>query len=133
MLGVTGLVEERVPVVRPALGWITSITRSGTSIGAQKARGLFVGRSSTSRWTLRCAPRSIPRPASVAAQRGEHPVGGEGLVPARSRGTTGDVPALGLVQADADARAKTPVHRLLVQPLGRVEEGPALGGEASSS
>ena len=36
----------------PPCGWITSITLPGISIGAQNARGLFVGRSSTSRWTL---------------------------------------------------------------------------------
>ena len=29
-----------------------------------------------------------------------------------------------------DALADDPVHRVLVEPLGRVEEGPALRGEA---
>ena len=114
----------------PPCGWITSITLSGISIGAQKARGLFVGRSSTSRWTLLCASRSIPRPASVPRSAGQHPVGGEGLVPAGAAEEAAHVPALGLGEADPDALAEDAVHRVLVEPLGRVEERPALCGEA---
>jgi hypothetical protein len=36
------------------------MTRSGTSIGAQKARGLFCGLGSRSRWTFCWELRSIP-------------------------------------------------------------------------
>ena len=54
----------------PPFGWITSITLPGISIGAQNARGLFVGRSSTSRWTFCCASRSMPRSASVPRSAG---------------------------------------------------------------
>ena len=54
----------------PPCGWITSITLSGISIGAQKARGVLVGRSSTSRWTFSWASRSMPRSASVPSRAG---------------------------------------------------------------
>ena len=54
----------------PPIGFITSITRCGTSIGEQKARGLLSGRSSTSRWMFSCRRRSMPSPASVASRAG---------------------------------------------------------------
>ena len=114
----------------PPCGWITSITLPGISIGAQKARGLLVGRSSTSRWTFDCASRSMPRFAERASQRRQHPVGGEGLVPARAAEEAADVVALRFGEPDPDALAKRAVHRVLVEPLGRVEQGAALSGEA---
>src|SRR5512132_2090668 len=49
---------------------MTSMTRPGTSMGAQKARGVLVGRDSMSRWTFSCARRSIPRHSSVASRAG---------------------------------------------------------------
>ncbi len=54
----------------PPIGWITSITFPGTSIGAQKARGVFFGRSSRSRWTFSCEPRSMPRSDRVPSSAG---------------------------------------------------------------
>ena len=110
----------------PPCGWITSMTLPGISIGAQNARGLFVGRSSTSRWTLSCASRSMPRFGERAAQRRHHPVGRERLVPAGAAEEPPDVVALRLGEPDADALAQDAVHRLLVEPLGRVEKRAAL-------
>src|SRR5919197_1428221 len=54
----------------PPIGWITSMTLSGISIGAQNARGVLLGRSSRSRWTLSCDFRSIPRSARVPSSAG---------------------------------------------------------------
>ena len=54
----------------PPIGWITSTTRSGTSIGAQNARGDFFSRASTSSSTFVCARMSIPMPESVASSAG---------------------------------------------------------------
>ena len=54
----------------PPMGWMTSITRPGTSIGEQNARGDLSGRCSTSRCTFCCARRSMPRSPSVASSAG---------------------------------------------------------------
>ena len=53
-----------------AIGWMTSITFPGTSIGAQNARGDLLGRASRSRWTFSCACRSMPRSVSVCSSAG---------------------------------------------------------------
>src|SRR5579872_1154124 len=62
-------------------------------------------------------------------ERGEHPLRGERGVPLRRAHDARDVPALGLVEADADALAEEAVDRVLVQRLGRGDERTALLGE----
>ena len=99
----------------PPIGWITSTTRSGTSIGAQNARGDFFSRCSTSSSTFACAWRSMPRSASVASSAGSILSRRERLVPLRRAEEPRDVPALGLVERDAEARAEERVARLLAQ------------------
>ena len=114
----------------PPCGWITSITLSGISIGAQKARGLLVGRSSTSRWTLLCASRSIPRPESVPRSAGSIRSAGKASSQPEPRKKRRTSQRSASARPMPDALAQDAVHRVLVEPLGRVEEGPALRGEA---
>ena len=113
----------------PPIGWMTSMTLPGTSIGAQNARGVLFGRSSTSRWMFSCAWRSMPRSRERRLERGEHPVAREDVVPLVRAEDARDVPPLCLVEADADTRAQQLVRRVFVQRLRRVEEGAALRGE----
>ena len=65
----------------PPIGWITSTTRPGTSIGAQNARGDFFSRCSTSSSTFACARELDPEPGERALERGHHPLGREHGVP----------------------------------------------------
>ncbi len=110
----------------PPIGWITSITFPGTSTGEQNARGLLFGRCSTSRCTFSCARRSMPRPWSVPSSAGSIRSAGKTGSHFVARKTRADVPAAGLFEPDADALAEHPVGRVLVERLGRVEEGAAL-------
>ena len=113
----------------PPCGWITSITLPGISIGAQNARGLFVGRSSTSRWTFCCASRSIPRFASVPRRAGSIRSAGNAWSQLEPRNKRRGRVARASASPMPTRSRKTPVHRVLVQALGRVEEGAALGGQ----
>ena len=102
------------------------MTRSGTSIGAQNARGVLSGRCSTSRWTFACERRSIPSSDERGLERGQHSVRGELRIPGDRPEDARDVPARGLVEPDPGALAEEAVRRLLPEPLGRLEHGPAL-------
>jgi hypothetical protein len=62
-------------------------------------------------------------------ERGEHPVAREGRVPVRAAQHPSDVPAFGVGEGHSDALAEQPVGDLLVQLLGRGEEGSALAGD----
>ena len=58
-----------------------------------------------------------------AAQRRHHPVGGEGVVPARSRGRSGACPSARPRRAPTPTRSRRARSiELLVESLGRVEE-----------
>src|SRR5215210_8008480 len=65
-----------------------------------------------------------------AAEGRKHAVGRKRVVPAGAAEEAAYVPAFRLREADADALAENTVHRLLVEPLRRVEEGMALGRQA---
>ena len=129
VLGVARLVEERVPVVRPALRLDHEHHLAGDlDRGAEGARAL--------RRPLLDVEVDVLLRVEVdaevrerAAERGQHPVGGERLVPARAAEQPADVVSLGVREADPDALPQEPVHRVLVPALGRVEERAALGGE----
>ena len=71
----------------PPCGLITRMTRSGTSIGTQNARGDLFGRSSRSSSTFFCERRSTPRSASVASSAGTIRSSGNDLVPLTPRKT----------------------------------------------
>jgi hypothetical protein len=64
-------------------------------------------------------------------QRRHHLLGRKALIPLRRADHPLEVPALGLVQRQAEQLAGSPVERFLVELLGRVEERLALAGEAS--
>ena len=62
-------------------------------------------------------------------KRRQHPVGREGRIPARAAEEAAHVPTLRLGEPDPDLLAQRPVHRVLVEALGRVEERAALRRE----
>ena len=114
----------------PPWGWITSMTLSGISIGAQNARGRLRRPLLDVQVDVLLRIQVDAEVAERPAQRRHHPVGGKRLVPARAAEEAADVVTLGLAEADADVLPQRPVHRLLVQALRRVEKRPALGREA---
>ena len=129
VLGVAGLVEERVPVVRPALRLDHEHHLAGDlDRRAERSRALRRPLLDVEVDVL-LRVEVDPEVRERAAERRQHPVGGERLVPARAAEEATDVVALGVGEADADALAQHAVHRFLVQALGRVEEGAALARE----
>ena len=126
VLGVTGLVEERVPVVGTALG-----------LDHQHDLARDLDRRAERPRTLRRALLHVEVDVFLrvevdaeirerAAECRHHPVGRERLVPAGAAEEPPDVVALRLREPDADTLAQDSVHRLLVQSLGRVEKRAAL-------
>ena len=113
----------------PPIGLMTSITRSGTSIGAQNARGLFFGRGSRSRWTFSWERRSIPRPSSVHSSAATMRSPGKPSSHSLRAEDTRDVEAPRLLERHAGAAAQERVERGHVELLGLGEEGAALLGE----
>src|SRR6187551_3179608 len=102
---------------------MTSMTRPGTSIGAQKARGDFVGRDSMSRWTFSCACSSIPSPARVPSRAGSIPSPGKPVshsLARKRRGTSQRYP---------DPPPEQRIERTDVDVLGLREEALALRAE----
>ena len=111
----------------PPIGWMTSITFPGTSIGEQNARGLLFGRSLDVEVDVLLRAQVDAEALERALERGEHPVGGEGGIPLRRAEDAARRPSAGASrEPDADALAEHPVGRVLVERLGRVEEGAAL-------
>ena len=110
----------------PPIGWITSITLSGTSIGEQKARGVFCGRCSMSSLMFCWLSRSIPRSASVARSAGTilSPGKPSSHCGERSRRCTSQR-ARSSSEIPSSARERA-VHALLVELLGVGEERLAL-------
>ena len=130
VLGVAGLVEERAPVVLPPIGWITSITFPGTSIGEQNARGVFAGALLEVEVDvlLRRAGRSRGRPASprAPAASGRRVRAGR----ARARGRAARRPHGRASESPIPSRSrKSRSPCSLPQPLGLVEERAALARE----
>ena len=70
VLGVPGLVEERVPVVRPAHRLDHEDDAAGDSIGAQKARGDLLGRVLDVELDVLLRARSIPSSPRVPVSAG---------------------------------------------------------------
>ena len=126
VLGVSGLVEERVPVVRAALGLdhqhhlVRDLDRRAERAGALRRALLDVEVDVALRIEVDAEVRQR------AAQRRDHAVGGERLIPAGSSEEAPNVIPLRVGKPDADALAQHPVHRLLVEQLGRIEKRAAL-------
>ena len=92
------------------------------------------GRCSTSRWMFACARRSMPRSASVASSAGSIRSPGNGGVPLRRAEEPRRCPSGRASARPTPTRSrKQPVGRLLVQPLGRVEERRGTASASSSS
>ena len=127
MLRVAGLVEEREPVVGAALrldhehDLVGDLDRRAE--GARRLGRALLDVEVNVLLRIQVDAEVAERPA----QRRHHPVGGKRLVPARAAEEAADVVPLGLAEAEAHVLAQRPIHRLLVQALRRVEEGPALG------
>ena len=129
VLSVTGLVEERVPVVAAAHrpDHEHHLPRH-LDRRAERARRLVLA-------ILRVDVHVLLRLQvdTEVGQRpfegGKHLVGREEIVPLRCAKDARRVPALCFIEPDADAAAEQPVDGILVEVLGRVEERTALLGE----
>ncbi len=129
MLGVARLVEERAPVVRPAHRLDHEHHLAGhLDRGAESTRRLGRARLDVE-VDVRLRVEVDSEVGERAAQGRQHPVGGEGRVPARAAEEACEVVALGLGEADSDLLAECSIHRGLVEALRRIEEGSALSGE----
>ena len=112
----------------PPIGWITSMTRPGTSIGEQNARGLLRGRGSTSSSTF-AATQVDPEIPERAVERGEHRRGGEGLVPVGRAEQAQAGPAASPPRAGSRAGRGRARRTSDVELLGRVQQLLARLGE----
>ena len=102
---------------------------SGTSIGAQNARGDFDGRDSRSRCTF-CLPVQVDAEIGERVlERGQHLLARVELVELRRPEETRHVPGAGLVQADPEPVAEEAVALALPQPFRLVEEHATFVGE----
>src|SRR5205823_11824817 len=128
VLGVTALMEERTPVIRPAdrLDDQDDPVRH-LDRGAERTRAL-VG-------TLLEVERHVLLRAQVDAEVGEraferrhHAIRRELPVPLRGAEEARNVPALRLRKWNADARAEEPIGPVLVERLRRRQKDPALLG-----
>jgi hypothetical protein len=129
VLRMARLVEERAPVVRPALRLHHEDDSAGhLDRGAEGARVLV-------RPLLEVELDALLRAevdaeiAQGALQRRKHAIGRERGVPLRAAPGSADVEARDLVEPEPDARAEEAVARLLPQPLRLGEEAAALSGK----
>ena len=129
VLGVSGFVEERPPVV----GAADRLDHEHHLVGDLDRRAESTGRL---RGPLLDVEMDVLLRVQVDAEigerrleRGQHFVGWEELVPDLGAEDAWHVPALRVVEADADPVPEELVGGVLVHLLGRVEHRPALGGE----
>ncbi len=101
----------------------------GTSIGAQKARGVLDGRLSRSRWTFCLRVKVDAQVAERRLERRQHAVRRVELVEVGSAEETCDVPRAGVGEPDPEPGAEQPVAFALPELLGLVEDRAALHGE----
>src|SRR5947208_7954903 len=120
------LVEERAPVVEPALGLDDQQhPLRDLDARAERPRRLLLALLDVQLDVL-LAGEVDTEIGEARLQRRQHLLAREAVVPFGSAEEPGRVPALRLGERYADPRAEEPVGRLLKEPLGRVEEGPAL-------
>ena len=126
VLGVTGLVEERAPVVDTA-----------HRLDHEHDAARDLDRRAERPWALLRPLLDVELDVLLRAQvdpevgegdleRGNHLLRGEGLVPAGGAEDARDVPALRLRKPDAGARPEEPVGRLFVLLLRRLQHRAAL-------
>ncbi len=129
VLGVAGLVEERPPVVDAADRLDDEHDAVGNlDRGTERARRLLLTRLDVE-LDVRLGADVDSEAGQRRLERGHHPVGRELAIPFGRPEQARDVPALGLVERDAEPLAKEGLDRLDEQALRVGEDGAALRGE----